>query len=89
MPRTKFDKEEPIDWIKAAILERKLAKHITYDELAKGTNVSPEYLRKLMGTKHTNDWSPDIRNSVCRQLRIGIQSTLSIVTEDQMGIRLR
>lgn len=88
MPRTKFDKEEPIDWIKAAILERKLHKHITYEELARGTNVSPEYLRKLVATKHTNDWSPDIRNSICRQLRIGVQSTLSLVTEDEKGIRL-
>jgi hypothetical protein len=88
MPRTKFDKEERIDWILAAILYRKMRKHVTYEELARGTNVSPEYLRKLVATKDTWDWSPDIRNSICRQLRIGVQSTLSLVTEDEKGIRL-
>ena len=88
MPRTKFDKEEPIDWIMAAILYRKLKSHMSYEDLAKGANISPEHLRRLVTTKHTDDWSPDIRNSVCRQLRIGIQSTLTIVTEDKKGIRL-
>lgn len=88
MPRTKFDNDPPIDWVLAAILERKLKRHMSYEELAKGTNISPEYLRKLVTSKHTNDWSPDIRNSVCRQLRIGIKSTLEMVTEDQKGMRL-
>ena len=88
MPRTKFDKVEPMDWILAAILYRKLKGGFTWDELAEGANISPEHLRKLVATKHTDDWSSDIRNSVCRQLRISIHSTLSIVTDDKKGIRL-
>lgn len=90
MPRTMLDEEPPIDLILAVILERKLKKHKTYSELAKGANITPQYLRKLAAEKHTNDWPPDIRNSVCRQLRIGVKSTLSMleVEENRTGVRL-
>lgn len=81
MPRTKLDRAKypPIDWMKAAMLERKQTLSITSDELAAAANVSPAYLRKLMTKKHTDDWKPDIRRAVCRELGIGVKTTLSVM----------
>ena len=91
MPATRLGnkyskKAPPIDLLKAVILERKSALHLQYDELASAANITPEHLRKLMTTKRTEDWSPDLLKSVCKRLGIGIQTTLSLVDDD--GIRL-
>ena len=90
MPKTKLSQRNtpPVDYVKACMLERKLALKLNYDEIAKGANITPDYLRKLMTTKHTDDWSPDIRKAVCKELGINIQTTISMVTEDKTGIRL-
>lgn len=91
MPSTHLTKKyskkaPPIDVLKGIILERKMTLHLQYDELASAANITPEHLRKLMTTKRTEDWSPDLLKSVCKRLGIGIQTTLSLVDDD--GIRL-
>lgn len=78
-----------IDLVKAVILERKTTLKLTYDDLGQQTNTPPSYLRKLMLEKDTIDWNPDILNAVCRRLGISIQKTLSVITEDQKGIRFQ
>lgn len=90
MPRTRLDRrrDPPIDYVKAVMMERKLALHLTYDDIAKSANITPDYLRKLMATKNTDEWSSDIRKAVCRTLGIKIETTLSMVTENN-GIRLQ
>ena len=91
MPATRLGnkyskKAPPIDLLKGVILERKSALHLRYDEIAADINVTPDYLRKLMTTKHTKDWSVDILNPLCRRLGISILTTLSLIDDD--GIRL-
>jgi len=88
MPRTKFDKDPPVDILLAVMLERKQKLGMTYESLAYKIGVSPVWLRTLFTTKHTNDWSPDIRRSVCRILHINIQTTLQMAEENQAEIRL-
>ena len=89
MPRTKFDKEPEMDIIKALILWKKMVMGVTYADIAKKVGVSPDWMRHLITERHTKDWSPDILRAVCRYLRINIQTTLTMVTEDQAGVRLR
>ena len=90
MGRNKFEepKYPPVDLLKAVILERKMEMKLTHEDLARCANVHPDYMRKMMTKIRTEDWSPDIRNAVCRLLRINIQTTLSLVTDDGAGIRM-
>ena len=88
MGRTKLDKEPELDIIKAMILLRKQDYGYTYEQIAKKVGVHPVWLRTLMTTKHTKEWSPDILRAVCRLLRINITTTLTMVTEDQSEVRI-
>ena len=47
---------------------------LTWDDIAKDSNVSPEYLRKIVRTLPTDEWSPQIRNAVCKRLGISIKT---------------
>lgn len=80
MPRTRFDnlrpKDPPIDWIKAAMLERLDAKHMTLKELSAVTGLGYENLRVLM-RKSPMDWKREQREGVCRAL--GIETVLTVV----------
>lgn len=89
MPRTRFDKPKypPIDLLKAVILERKMVMKLSYDDIASHVGVSTIHLRRLMTTENTNDWNPDIRKAVCKMLGIGIQTTLTQITDDN-GIKM-
>lgn len=84
MPRTKFDKPKypPPDRLKGAILERKLTMKLSWDDLAVVAHMSPAAFRRMAVQKHTNDWKPDVRRSVCRYLGINIKTTMSYVTDD-------
>ena len=75
-----------MDLLKAVILERKMTMKMEYKDIAQAVNVAPEHLRRLMVTKRTEDWNPDIRNSVCRVLGINIKTTLSVQTEDGIQV---
>lgn len=75
MPRTRLSdkysapKEPPIDWLKAAILERIDAKGYNLKTLAAATVISYEYMRKLM-TRPPMEWPYDCRDAVCKALGI-------------------
>lgn len=81
MPRTKLGdkysapKEPPIDWFKAAILERISAKGYNLKTLAAAANISYEYLRTLMG-KPPMEWPYNYREAVCKVL--GIRYSIQI-----------
>lgn len=81
MPRTKLDKPKypPIDWLMAAILERKKVMGLEWGDIADMVGgISAEYLRKLASNKPPMKWPEDIRNGVCRKLGINIR----MVVED-------
>lgn len=81
MPRTKLDKPKypPIDWLMAAILERKKVMGLEWNDLADMVGgISGDYLRKLVSSKPPMKWPDDVRNKVCRKLGINIR----MVVED-------
>ncbi len=66
-------KYPPVDKLKAVILERKLVMGLSSKDLAEIANVRPDYIRKLLSSKHTDDWNPDVRNAICRHLGIEVR----------------
>ena len=78
-PMSSINSRPQIDWLKAAVLERKMAKKMEWSEIAAKAHVTPDALRKIVTTKHSDDWNPDIRRSVCRTLGI---STKMVITAD-------
>lgn len=79
MPRTVFDKQPEIDWLLAAILERKMKTGMDWNVLAEKAHCTPAALRKMASSRHTDDWKPEIRRSVCRSLGI---STKTLITAE-------
>ena len=86
MPRTKLDEPVKVDWVKAGILERKLALKLEWADIAAKAHCNPDHLRALVSKKHTDDWNPEIRRAVCRALGLSIKTTLSVVTDS--GVEL-
>ena len=86
MPRTKFDKPQypPIDWVMAAILERKKVRHLEWADLAEKAGTTPDALRTMANRKHTNDWPPETRRAVCRTLGINIKTVLTVSEGNQI-----
>lgn len=84
MPRTKLDtlKYPPVDLLKAVILERKMTMKLNWDDLAAVAHMSPPAFRYMAVTRHTDNWKPDVKRSVCRYLGINMRSSLSIQTRD-------
>ena len=69
MPRTNLDRyaAPPIDWLRAAILERMAALHVSQKDLADAAHISYELMRKYF-TRSPWSWPDEVRNSVCRKL---------------------
>lgn len=86
MPRTKLDEPVKIDWIKAAILERKLAKKLEWADIAAKAHCDSDYLRALMSRKPTDDWNPEIRRAVCRALGISVKTILTVATDNEVEL---
>ena len=72
-PDVSNPKYPPVDKLKAVILERKLVMGLTYDDLAKVANTSSGYLRQIMIQKRTDDWNPEMRKAICRELGINVK----------------
>ena len=89
MPRTKLDipKYPPIDVLKACILERKMVMHMSWDDIAAKTNTSGAAIRKMVCSKHTEEWDPNIRRKICRELGLTLETTVKVKSEDG-GLRL-
>lgn len=71
-------KYPPVDKLKAVVLERKLAMHLSSKDLADVANVSAVYIRKMLSGQHSNDWNPDVRNAICKYLGLNVK----VVVED-------
>ena len=78
MPRTKFDKPRypPINDLLAAILERKFVANLTWDDLGKAAGIQGTTMRKMAREKPPQEWTPKVRNAVCRLLDIKINITI-------------
>ena len=78
MGRTKLDKPRypPINELRAAILERKFVANLTWDELGAAAGVKGTTMRKLAREKPPQEWTPKVRNAVCRLLDIKINITI-------------
>ena len=75
-------KYPPIDKLKAAILERKMVMHLSSQDLGDAANVSGWYIRKILSTKHTDDWNPDVRKAICDYLGLNVK----VVLEDMFDL---
>lgn len=72
MPKVKMidmerRKAPPIDWLWAAILERKMRYHIDLKHLAKTAGVAYDTMRRYI-TISPWDWEEEARNRVCKEL---------------------
>ena len=89
MPRLKNEpKYPPIDWLKAAILERKQVMGLTMADLAEAAHMSPDSFRHLLTDKSRTvlDWKPETRRAVCRRLEINITTTLSAIDGGELKL---
>ena len=86
MPRTKFDvpKYPPIDWLMAAILERKKVMKLDWSDLADASKISVDSMKRLASTRPPEEWPADIRKSVCRKLGIGAKLMITDLHEVEM-----
>lgn len=76
MPRrTKTEPTYPeINWLRAAILDRKASLHFTWDELGEAVGTTGDNLKHLMRNKPNPwDWSDKTRSTICRVLGIEIR----------------
>lgn len=75
-PKLEKPKYPPIDWLKAAILERKSVMKLGWEDIADYAGVTCDVIRALASKKHTEDWPANIRKRVCSKL--GIEAKLVI-----------
>ena len=73
--------EPPIDWLKAAILERSSVFGLNQKDLAQEAHVSYGVFRKYM-MRSPWEWPDDIRNSVCKRLGINAVRTVEGAPND-------
>lgn len=78
MPRTRFDKPRypPVDWLMAAILERKKVMKLEWKDIADEVGMSPEALRKMVMTKAPAEWTKETRDKILKVL--GLRAKLVI-----------
>ncbi len=74
MPRTRFDefhksKDPPIDWLWAAILERKTVRGYDLKHMAQIAGVGYEYMRKLIN-RPPCEWPHGSLQSICKEFGI-------------------
>ena len=79
MARPKLVKPEypPIDWLMAAILERKKVMKLEWGDLGECCGMSSSAMRKMACSKAPEDWPKAIREKVCRKLGIEAKMVVS------------
>lgn len=80
MPRTKLGesfsrKAPPIDWLLAAILERKTVFHYDLKRMAEIADISYEYMRRLIN-QPTNTWPYGALSNICKEFGIALVPTV-------------
>lgn len=75
MPRTRYDlKNQEIDWLLAAILERKKALKLEWNDIAaKAGGITGDSLRQLSAKKPPEEWPKNVRDRVCKVLGIDVE----------------
>lgn len=72
MPKTKLNRP-PVDPIKALILERKNAYHLSDAEMAGKMGVSRGTYQRRIHREHTNDWPLGQITKLCRALDVPLE----------------
>ena len=88
MPRTLLDSKNappPIDWVHAAILERKAAYNYDLKKLATVAGCSYSYVRRIIN-KPTSCWPTEVLNNVCREF--GIKIVPVVNGESPEGVKM-
>lgn len=82
MPKCKYipKKDPPIDWLMAAILERKDMKNLTFAELAIMTGLSESTVKALFAKREPLKWTYDARQRVCKALEIPMSPEIRFTT---------
>jgi lambda repressor-like predicted transcriptional regulator len=81
----KQNQTPPIDWLWAAVLERKMRFGIDLKELAKIAGVGYETMRRLI-TQSPWEWGEDARTKVCKALGIKPIQTVQFAPPDDWGL---
>ena len=65
-------KEPPIDWLLAAILERKVVHGYDWKKMSEIGGCSYEYMRHLARTP-TRDWPYNVLMNICKEFNISLK----------------
>lgn len=76
----------PIDWLWAAILERKMVLKIDLKQMAEIAGVSYETMRRYIGQSPW-EWSADARTRVCKGFGLKPIQTVQPAPDEMWGLR--
>lgn len=84
MPRVKLAEKKypPINWLAAAILERKKVMKLDWGQIAEIVGTSPAVMRKLASSKDPQDWPRYTLQKVCKTLGITYKAYVADSPED-------
>lgn len=72
-----------INWLRAAIIDRKNSLHLSWDEIGEAVGTTGDSLKHLMYNKPNPwDWSSYTRSKVCRVLGIEVRQFVIGSPED-------
>lgn len=77
----------PIDWLWAAILERKMVLGIDLKQMAEIAGVNYDTMRRMI-TKSPWEWSADARTRVCKEFGIRPIQTVQPAPDETWGLRV-
>ena len=83
MPKVKLaqPKYPPINWLTAAILERKRVMKLEWNDLADKAGMTGDQLRYLLNSKPPEEWPCDVRNKVLRVLGLSVKLVIEEAKE--------
>lgn len=73
----------PINWLMAAILERKKVMGLSWDDIADKVGMSSFMLRRMAATKDPEEWPLYTIKQICKVLRIEYRSYVVGSPEDE------
>lgn len=81
MPRSCIKQKKPqyppIDWLLAAILERKHALKVNWQDVAHAAGISYDAMRWYVSQLPPEEWSKEVREKVCAFLGIEVKLVVS------------
>lgn len=76
----------PIDWLMAAVLERKMVLGYSLKKMADVAGISYETMRRYIGTSPWN-WGNDTRDKICKEFGIRPIRTVQFAPPEDWGFR--